>query len=53
MVLEPTKTDQYEQSHGGIKLDSQSINNKIPPKLISLFAPMICDLLDEENKRVS
>ena len=40
MVLEPTKTDQSEQSYGQMKSTTQIINNKNPRKLISFFAPM-------------
>ena len=39
-VLEPTKTDQYEQSYDGIKWTTQIVTNKNPRKLISFFAPM-------------
>ena len=40
MGLEPTKTDQSEQSYGQMKLASQIITNQNPRKLISFFAPM-------------
>ena len=40
MVLEPTKTDKYEQSYGRMKLTTQIVTNKNPRKLISFFAPM-------------
>ena len=40
MVLEPTKTDQPEQSYGQMKLTTKIIANQNPRKLFSFFAPM-------------
>ena len=40
MGLEPTKTDQSEQSYGQMKLTTIIIGNQNPRKLIYFFAPM-------------
>ena len=40
MDLEPTKTEQYAQSYGQMKLSIIFIANKKPRKLISFFAHM-------------
>ena len=45
MVLEPTKTDQSEQSYGQMKLTTQIITNQNPRKLISYFAHMFLYML--------
>ena len=41
MTLEPTKTEQYEQSYDGMKWTTQIVTNKNPRKLISFFASMV------------
>ena len=40
MVLEATKTDQYEQSYGQMNLTIIFIVNRYPRKLFSFLAPL-------------